>query len=61
MATIPGELINAGAVHGQTCAGGLQVGDDSFFVYGDVFFKAFFAVFDMGNERFGFAAKDLDL
>jgi len=59
MVTIPGHLINAGKINNEICAGGLQVSGDSFYVYGDVFFKAVFAVFDIGMQEFGFATKKL--
>lgn len=61
-AVIPGSYMNLGAVDssGQQCFGGLQSnGGAGMSIYGDVFLKAVFAVFDHGNTQFGFAPKSL--
>jgi hypothetical protein len=61
-AKVPGSFINLGAADssGSTCFGGIQssqgIGQS---IYGDVFLKAVFAVFDYENNQFGVAAKDL--
>lgn len=57
-ATIPGKLINFSPVDesGVSCFGGLQsVGGGTQSIYGDVFFNAFYGVFDSTGPRFGFA------
>jgi len=63
--TIPGEYIRYGSVESsgdanQLCFGGLQsdVGI-GFSIFGDVFLKATFVVFDAGELQLGFAAKNL--
>ncbi|EWC44381.1 hypothetical protein DRE_01207 [Drechslerella stenobrocha 248] len=61
-ATIPGKYLTYAYANsaGTSCFGGLQGLSDSSdlpFIYGDIFFKANFAVFDYGNKRFGFAQK----
>ncbi|KUJ17512.1 acid protease [Mollisia scopiformis] len=55
-ATIPGSLIKFQSLDGTTCFGGLQsAGTGNQNIYGDVFFNAFYAVFDASGPRFGFA------
>jgi len=56
-ATIPGSLLNFGASgDGDTCFGSLQsVGGGTQNIYGDVFFNAFYGVFDLSGPSFGFA------
>lgn len=59
-ATIPGKLMNLAVATGSTCFGGLQSNQGiGLSIYGDVFLKAVFAVFDSDNEQFGFAPKEL--
>ncbi|KIX97696.1 uncharacterized protein Z520_06474 [Fonsecaea multimorphosa CBS 102226] len=61
-AVIPGSFMNYSPVSdgSSTCFGGLQsnegIGQS---IYGDIFLKAVFAVFDNDNLQFGVAAKDL--
>ena len=64
MATIKGADLTFTTVDnaGTTCFGGIQpnavvAGGVNVQVYGDVFLKAVFAVFDMGNKQFGVAPK----
>lgn len=55
-ATIPGSLMNFGVASGNTCFGSLQsVGGGTQNIYGDVFFNAYYGVFDASGPRFGFA------
>ncbi|KAL3418883.1 Endothiapepsin [Phlyctema vagabunda] len=55
-ATIPGKLLNFGTTSGSTCFGSFQsVGGGSQNIYGDVFFNAYYGVFDTAGPRFGFA------
>ncbi|KAK6509663.1 Type I transmembrane sorting receptor [Arthrobotrys musiformis] len=58
-ATVPGSLINYAPIEdgSKTCFGGLQGYDGNMYIYGDIFFKAFFSVFDYENKQFGFAPK----
>jgi len=58
-ATIPASLMNFAPVDsaGKTCFGSLQsVGGGSQNIYGDVFFNAYYGIFDASTPRFGFAA-----
>ncbi|KAK6535861.1 Type I transmembrane sorting receptor [Arthrobotrys megalospora] len=60
--TIPGKYLTYAYANsaGTLCFGGIQtLGDSSGlpWIYGDVFFKAAYAVFDYGNKRFGVAQK----
>jgi hypothetical protein len=56
-ATIPGSLLNFQVYSGSTCYGSLQsVGGGSQHIYGDVFFNAYYGIFDSTGPRFGFAA-----
>ncbi|KAF3921023.1 Aspergillopepsin-F [Arthrobotrys entomopaga] len=59
-ATIPAKYMNYAPVEegSSTCFGAVQAmeGED-LWIYGDIFFKSFFTVFDYGNNRFGWAQK----
>jgi aspergillopepsin I len=56
-ATIPSSLLNFGSAGGSSCFGSLQsVGSGSQNIYGDVFFNAYYGVFDASGPSFGFAA-----
>ncbi|KAI1355997.1 aspartic peptidase domain-containing protein [Xylaria sp. FL0043] len=58
MATVKGANLNFAPVDaaGQTCFGGLQAGESGGLqVYGDIFFKSNFVVFNGGNNTLGFA------
>lgn len=56
-ATIPSSLLNFGSAGGSSCFGSLQsVGGGSQNIYGDVFFNAYYGVFDASGPQFGFAA-----
>lgn len=57
-ATIPAKYLNFATTDstGSTCFGGLQsVGSGSQNIYGDVFFNAYYGIFDASGPRFGFA------
>ncbi|KAB8295874.1 hypothetical protein EYC80_008695 [Monilinia laxa] len=55
-ATVPGSLLNYAVASGSTCYGGLQsAGGGSQNIYGDVFFNAYYGVFDTAGPSFGFA------
>lgn len=55
-ATIPASLLNFGTASGSTCFGALQsVGSGTQNIYGDVFFNAYYGVFDASTPKFGFA------
>ncbi|KAF7955846.1 hypothetical protein EAE96_004768 [Botrytis aclada] len=55
-ATIPGYLFNFEVLVGNTCYGSLQsVGRGKQSIYGDVFFNAYYGVFDKSGPSFGFA------
>jgi len=59
-ATVSAALLNFGPIESgsSTCFGGVQyVGSGSQGIYGDVFLKSVYAIFDDGNTRFGFAPK----
>jgi hypothetical protein len=59
-ATIPSQFLNFGPAYlgsSTTCFGSLQsVGSGTQNIYGDVFFNAYYGVFDASGPRFGFAA-----
>ncbi|KAI5856738.1 acid protease [Durotheca rogersii] len=55
MATVKGDLINFAQVDAQNCFGGLQSTPVGLQVYGDIFFKSNFVVFNGGNASLGFA------
>ncbi|KAI1164397.1 acid protease [Nemania serpens] len=58
MATVKGSDLSFAPVDatGQTCFGGLQAGESGGLqVYGDIFFKSNFVVFNGGNNTLGFA------
>ncbi|KAI1612304.1 aspergillopepsin I [Exophiala viscosa] len=60
--TIPGSYINYSPVSdgSSTCFGGIQSNTGvGFSIYGDIFLKAVFAVFDSANTQLGIANKDL--
>jgi hypothetical protein len=57
-ATISAQYLNFGPTDssGTTCFGGLQsVGSGNQNIYGDVFFNAYYGVFDASGPQFGFA------
>ncbi|EPS36483.1 hypothetical protein H072_10035 [Dactylellina haptotyla CBS 200.50] len=62
-ATIPGKYMNYVALDSQnvSCFGSLQsLGSQNTalpYIYGDIFFKANYVVFDMKNDKVGFATK----
>ncbi|KAJ8069165.1 hypothetical protein OCU04_002837 [Sclerotinia nivalis] len=54
--TIPSNLLNYGVASGSTCYGALQsAGGGSQNIYGDVFFNAYYVVFDKSGPSLGFA------
>lgn len=59
-ATIPGSLLSYATYSGSTCYGALQGYDGNMYIYGDIFFKQYFTVFDYGSTgttRIGIASK----
>lgn len=57
-ATVPGDFINFGVLSDSTCIGGIQSASGlPFAIYGDVFLKSQFVVFDRSraSPRIGFA------
>jgi hypothetical protein len=64
VATVPGRFMNYTVMPDDAamCMGGLQEwGNDDLGIFGDVFLKAVYAVFDVGGKRIGFAEKELEL
>lgn len=54
--TVPGSYINYAPYSGSTCFGGIQSSSGiGFNIFGDIFLKSQFVVFDSGNTRLGFA------
>nr|POE72398.1 penicillopepsin-1 [Quercus suber] len=59
IATLPSAGLTWAAVGDGTCFGAIQSNQDSGMqIYGDTFFKQFFAIFDAGNMAFGVAKKN---
>ncbi|KAK0705556.1 aspartic peptidase domain-containing protein [Lasiosphaeris hirsuta] len=61
-AVVPGKYINYTVLEESTstCMGGLQGNyGQPFAIFGDIFLKSVFTVFDVGNKRVGFANKTL--
>jgi aspergillopepsin I len=57
-ALVPGSGLTYTSIDGSTCFGGIQSNSGiGFSIFGDVFLKAQFTVFDGGKTRLGFAAK----
>jgi aspergillopepsin I len=59
-ATVPGAYINYGAAEdtGTTCYGGIQSDDGiGFSIFGDIFLKSQYVVFDNSGPQIGFAAQ----
>ncbi|KFY97853.1 hypothetical protein V500_01897 [Pseudogymnoascus sp. VKM F-4518 (FW-2643)] len=54
-ATIEGKFINFAQVNDNTCFGGVQPTTGSLQIYGDIFFKSQFVVFNGGNNTLGLA------
>jgi len=55
-ATIPGEYINFEAIGSNTCYGGIQSNSGiGFSIFGDVFLKSQYVVFDASGPKIGFA------
>jgi len=54
-ATIQGSLLNFAQVDRNTCFGGLQPTTGGLQIYGDIFFKSQFVVFNGGNNTLGVA------
>ncbi|KAK4152592.1 putative Endothiapepsin precursor [Chaetomidium leptoderma] len=62
VATVPGRFMNYTVMpdDASMCMGGLQEwGYDDWGIFGDIFLKAVYAVFDVGGGRVGFAEKEL--
>ena len=55
-ATIPAKFMNFGSADNNNCFGSLQsVGSGNQNIYGDVFFNAYYGIFDASGPQFGFA------
>lgn len=64
VATVPGRFMNYTVMPDDAamCMGGLQEwGNDDLGIFGDIFLKAVYAVFDVGGGRIGFAEKELEV
>lgn len=58
---IPGQYFNFSPVNETICFGGIQPsGQVGVAIFGDIALKSQFVVFDVGNTRLGWAAKELD-
>ncbi|KAL6244233.1 hypothetical protein RBB50_009103 [Rhinocladiella similis] len=58
--SVPGDYLNYAPINDTACYGGLQRNDGiGFSIFGDVFIKSQFVVFDKGNMRVGFASKSI--
>ncbi|KIX05418.1 uncharacterized protein Z518_06290 [Rhinocladiella mackenziei CBS 650.93] len=58
LATVPGSYLNFAPIDDSTCFGGMQANDGiGFSIFGDVFIKSQFVVFDKGNSSLGVASK----
>jgi hypothetical protein len=58
MAMVPGNVVTFAQVDGQTCFGGVQSNQgNGLQIYGDVFFRAQYVVFDGGNMAVQMAPK----
>jgi len=56
--TIPGSYLNFAPYSGSYCFGGLQSSSGvGINILGDIFLKSQYVVFDLGNQRIGFAAQ----
>lgn len=55
--SIPPAVFNLGSVtaRSQDCVGGIVASSQSFWIIGDLFLKNVYSVFDLGNNRVGFA------
>lgn len=56
--TVPGHLATYATLDNGICEGGIAGGDKitpDFAIFGDVFLKAIFTIFDDGNDQIGFA------
>lgn len=59
MAVVKGEDMTYARTSATRCFGGLQGNSGGGLqILGDVFFKAYFAIFDGGNRRFGIARQE---
>ncbi|KAJ5614422.1 Penicillopepsin-1 [Penicillium herquei] len=57
-ATVSGSLINYAAVSGSQCIGGIQSNSGiGFSIFGDIFLKSQYVVFDASGPQLGFAAQ----
>ncbi|KAK3389892.1 penicillopepsin [Podospora didyma] len=55
MAKIKGEDVNFAKIRGNTCFGGIQPTTSDLQIWGDIFFKSQFVVFNGGNNTLGMA------
>ncbi|KAJ5489100.1 Penicillopepsin-2 [Penicillium diatomitis] len=57
-AVVPGSLINYAPLSGNTCFGGIQSNSGiGFSIFGDIFLKSQYVVFDASGPQLGFAAQ----